>query len=276
MRVIIGDDSVETRRNALGAIRRICHCGREMRGEYDSPLVDVAGRGDRSDHPRPLFAMEAIAMPSFQTFFRTVVMVACRAGGEGWQLYGPTDDQVKTIGAQAIEMAQEAWTSTGRTPTRIAGGRPRVRSVGSRPRRSCRRASSRRRSARASHATRPRAGRCNSPADAGRDAPIAAAATPGRRTAAEPTRLPPEAGARCQRRRRSAAGVDRRLRAAGRARSRIGAVGQRRRIVSLQLPRAAGEFAERYSGTSKRWPTSRRRRWTGGGRSRGLASAGSR
>ena len=43
-------------------------------------------------------------MPSFQTIFRAVVMVAVGAVAvKGWHLYGPTNEQVKSAVAQAVE-----------------------------------------------------------------------------------------------------------------------------------------------------------------------------
>jgi hypothetical protein len=46
-------------------------------------------------------------MPSFTTIFRAVVMVVVGAVAvKGWQLFGPTNEQVKKTVAQAIEMAK--------------------------------------------------------------------------------------------------------------------------------------------------------------------------
>ncbi len=51
-------------------------------------------------------------MPSFQTIFRAVVMVGVAAVAvKGWHLYGPTNEQVKAVATQAIEMAQSAIQS---------------------------------------------------------------------------------------------------------------------------------------------------------------------
>jgi hypothetical protein len=61
-------------------------------------------------------------MPSFNTIFRAVVMVAVVAVAvKGWKLYGPTNEQVKTVTAQAIELvksrlqSQQAATPDPRT-----------------------------------------------------------------------------------------------------------------------------------------------------------------
>lgn len=51
-------------------------------------------------------------MPSFTTVYRAIVMVA--AGVivvKGWQLYGPTTEQVKSFGVRSIEMANVAWNN---------------------------------------------------------------------------------------------------------------------------------------------------------------------
>jgi hypothetical protein len=46
-------------------------------------------------------------MPSFTTIFRAVVMVVVGAVAvKGWQLFGPTNEQVKKTVAQAIDMAK--------------------------------------------------------------------------------------------------------------------------------------------------------------------------
>jgi hypothetical protein len=50
-------------------------------------------------------------MASFQTFFRTVVMLATLGiVAKAWYLYGPTVDEMKVIGTRAAEVAQKAWT----------------------------------------------------------------------------------------------------------------------------------------------------------------------
>lgn len=51
-------------------------------------------------------------MPSFTTLFRAIVMLAVGAGVfKGWQLYGPSTEQVKKVAVSAIEMAQTAWNN---------------------------------------------------------------------------------------------------------------------------------------------------------------------
>jgi hypothetical protein len=51
-------------------------------------------------------------MPSFTTLFRAIVMIAVGAAVfKGWQLYGPSTEQVKTFAARAAEMAQSAWNN---------------------------------------------------------------------------------------------------------------------------------------------------------------------
>jgi hypothetical protein len=53
-----------------------------------------------------------IFMASFTTIYRAIVMVA--AGiilVKGWQLYGPSTEQVKSLGARAAEMAHVAWSN---------------------------------------------------------------------------------------------------------------------------------------------------------------------
>jgi hypothetical protein len=49
-------------------------------------------------------------MPSFTTIFRATVMLAVGAiVFKGWQLFGPPAEQVKSVAARAIDMAQAAW-----------------------------------------------------------------------------------------------------------------------------------------------------------------------
>lgn len=51
-------------------------------------------------------------MPSFTTIYRAFVMIAAGAiAVKGWQLYGPTTEQVKSFGVRAVEVAQTAWTN---------------------------------------------------------------------------------------------------------------------------------------------------------------------
>jgi hypothetical protein len=52
-------------------------------------------------------------MPSFTTMFRAIVMVAAGAlVFKGWQLYGPSTEQVKAFAVRATEMAQSAWNNS--------------------------------------------------------------------------------------------------------------------------------------------------------------------
>ncbi len=49
-------------------------------------------------------------MPSFQTIYRATVMLAVGAIViKGWQLYGPSADQVKSAAVSAMDMAETAW-----------------------------------------------------------------------------------------------------------------------------------------------------------------------
>jgi hypothetical protein len=49
-------------------------------------------------------------MPSFTTIYRAVVMLAVGAiVFKGWQLYGPSAEQVKSVAVRAVDMAQTAW-----------------------------------------------------------------------------------------------------------------------------------------------------------------------
>ena len=51
-------------------------------------------------------------MPSFTTIFRAVVMVAVVVVAvKGWKLYGPTNEQVKNVATQAIEMVKSRLES---------------------------------------------------------------------------------------------------------------------------------------------------------------------
>jgi hypothetical protein len=59
-------------------------------------------------------------MPSFQTVFRAVVMVAVGAAAvKGWRLYGPTNEQVKSAVAQAVEVVQSAIQSRQQATTAV-------------------------------------------------------------------------------------------------------------------------------------------------------------
>jgi hypothetical protein len=49
-------------------------------------------------------------MPSSTTVFRATVMLAVGAiVFKGWQMYGPPGEQVKSVAARAVDMAQAAW-----------------------------------------------------------------------------------------------------------------------------------------------------------------------
>jgi hypothetical protein len=49
-------------------------------------------------------------MPTFNTIFRATVMLAVGAVVfKGWQMYGPPAEQVKSIAARAMDVAQAAW-----------------------------------------------------------------------------------------------------------------------------------------------------------------------
>ena len=57
-------------------------------------------------------------MPSITTLYRAIVMIA--AGVivvKGWQLYGPTTEQVKSFGVGALEKAQLTWNNLQPTAT---------------------------------------------------------------------------------------------------------------------------------------------------------------
>jgi hypothetical protein len=57
-------------------------------------------------------------MATFQTFFRTVVMVATLGlVAKVWYHYGLTVDEMKTISGRAVEVAEEAWTDYWREPS---------------------------------------------------------------------------------------------------------------------------------------------------------------
>jgi hypothetical protein len=64
-------------------------------------------------------------MPSFNTIFRAVVMVVVGAVAfKGWQLYGPTNNQVKKTVSQAIEIAKSTL-QTDETQNKSATPDPR-------------------------------------------------------------------------------------------------------------------------------------------------------
>jgi hypothetical protein len=53
---------------------------------------------------------EPSRMASFQTFFRTVVMlITLGLLAKAWYLYGPSVDELKTIGARVSEVTSQAW-----------------------------------------------------------------------------------------------------------------------------------------------------------------------
>ena len=57
-------------------------------------------------------------MASFQTFFRTVVMLATLGiVAKVWYLHGPSVDEMKAIGSRVAEVAQEAWTNYWQQPS---------------------------------------------------------------------------------------------------------------------------------------------------------------
>jgi hypothetical protein len=56
-------------------------------------------------------------MASFQTFFRVVVMLATLGLlAKAWFLYGPTVDELQTIGSRVAELAEKAWADYWQTP----------------------------------------------------------------------------------------------------------------------------------------------------------------
>ena len=56
-------------------------------------------------------------MTSFQTFFRTVVMLAVLGFlAKAWYLYGPSVDMMKSIGTRVGEEASQAWTEYWQKP----------------------------------------------------------------------------------------------------------------------------------------------------------------
>jgi hypothetical protein len=55
-------------------------------------------------------------MAAITTLFRAVVMLATLAiVFKGWQLYGPSSEQLRSFAARAVELADE-WLATGRQP----------------------------------------------------------------------------------------------------------------------------------------------------------------
>jgi hypothetical protein len=59
-------------------------------------------------------------MPSFTTIYRAAVMLAVGAiAFKGWQSYGPSAEQVKSVAVSAVDMAQTAWKNY-RSPNKDA------------------------------------------------------------------------------------------------------------------------------------------------------------
>lgn len=49
-------------------------------------------------------------MPSFTTITRAMVMLVVGAiGFKGWQMYGPPEEQVKSVAGRGVDMLQAAW-----------------------------------------------------------------------------------------------------------------------------------------------------------------------
>ncbi len=153
-------------------------------------------------------------MPSFQTVFRAVVMVAVGAVAvKGWHLYGPTNEQVKTVVAQAVEIVQSAIQ--GRQQATTAASDPRVAA--------------------------PRAPLDIAPATAPPATPMVQ--TECAEVAARQRRDAGVGDGVAATGRRSDAGAYGAVATTGRGRYEPGAVGQRREFVSVQLSCAARECA---------------------------------
>ena len=61
-------------------------------------------------------------MPTFSTIYRAIVMIAVGViVVKGWQLYGPTNEQAKSFGVRALDMAQSAWNNTQQPATESSG-----------------------------------------------------------------------------------------------------------------------------------------------------------
>jgi hypothetical protein len=70
-------------------------------------------------------------MPSFTTIYRATVMLAVGAiVFKGWQLYGPSAEQVKSVAVSAVDMAQTAWKNY-QSPSK--GAHPAAESPGGAP-----------------------------------------------------------------------------------------------------------------------------------------------
>jgi hypothetical protein len=74
-------------------------------------------------------------MTSFRTFFRTVIMLATLGiVAKVWYLYGPSVDEMKTIGTRVAEVSSQAWTDYWQKPPEGAlADDPRVPNVGAAP-----------------------------------------------------------------------------------------------------------------------------------------------
>lgn len=56
-------------------------------------------------------------MASFQTFFRTVVMLATLGlMAKAWYLYGPSVNEMKVMGARLVEVSQQTWSEYWQNP----------------------------------------------------------------------------------------------------------------------------------------------------------------
>jgi hypothetical protein len=76
-----------------------------------------------------------LVMASFRTFFRTVVMLATLGiVAKFWYLYGPSVDEMKTIGARVAEVTSDAWTDYWQKPPEASlADDPRVPPSGTAP-----------------------------------------------------------------------------------------------------------------------------------------------
>ena len=219
-------------------------------------------------------------MASFQTFFRTVVMLATLGiVAKAWYLYGPTcrrdeDDRLR-VAEVASGSVERLLANAGQ---RRAGRRSAVPSVGRRRRRSCRRRADRTDSARSNHAAgtverrRSAAGRRHAGGDravspAGAVDCLAADSPP------EPTRLPPTIGSPATPTDARLAATLERLAQLGMRDQELVAVGQSRRTDALQLQHRRGPIRRRYSRHFEAVADDAAGgRGAGGGRDRGLAA----
>jgi hypothetical protein len=93
------------------------------------PALRVAKRGRYHLAPRRASGSKnpEVGMPSFKTIYRTVVMIAVAAiGVKAWQLYGPSNEQVKSTVVKAVDMAQAAWNKqrSSSTDSRLIANPP--------------------------------------------------------------------------------------------------------------------------------------------------------